>query len=135
MLSFLPYALVNVCTKSGVPLAAARGAAGAALGPERPAKPVLIDAPEVVLDAINERDRDHLAVVFQIVLGRRDVPLGPGDPQVRGDPRDHRAGVIAEVTARPREQGDRVRHAHRYQGSSSRMPGQPSYPGSSGPGS
>src|SRR6478735_6096408 len=75
------------------PAADARSAQGRA-------QPVLVDAPEVVLPAVDEGHRDVLAeAVRQVVVGG-DVVLLEGLPQVGADALDDHAGVVAQVAAR-----------------------------------
>jgi len=53
-----------------------------------------------VLHAVHERDRDLVPVLALVRLGQRDVAFFPGDAEIAGDRADHRARVIAQVTAR-----------------------------------
>src|SRR5579875_2466394 len=71
-------------------------------------QPLLADPPEIVLDTVDERYRDLVPVFTQVILGVSDVTFVPGHAEIRGDPGDDHAGVVAQMTARPAEQGDPV---------------------------
>ena len=66
MLSFLPYALVNVCTKSGVPWRPLAVLSG--LGLECAPQAALVHPPEVVLNAVDEGDWDHLSKFPEVLF-------------------------------------------------------------------
>src|SRR5215472_15552728 len=68
-----------------------------------------------MLDAVDQRHRDHVGVIQQIAFGGGDVAFLPGHAEVGGDPGDHLARVIAQVAAGPAEQRDDGRRslAHR----------------------
>src|SRR6266496_4170187 len=69
-------------------------------------QPVLADPPEIVLHAVNQRHRDLLAVRQQVILRLSDVAFLPRHALLAGDAGDDRPGVVAQMTARPGEQGD-----------------------------
>src|SRR5215472_12975333 len=87
--------------QAGIGLTLSGGAAG-----QGGSEAVFRYPPEVVLDAVHERDRDLLPVLTQIVLGLGDVTLLPGHAEILGHPADDLARVVAEVTAWPAEQRD-----------------------------
>src|SRR5215467_3530222 len=91
-------------TGAGGPATPERGRSAAERGPQS----LLADPPEVVLDAVDERHRNHVPVLAQVILGLRDVPLFPGRAQIRGDPRDDLPGLITQVTAGLAQQRDAV---------------------------
>ena len=56
---------------------------------ERGAQAILVDPPEVVLDAVDQGDRDHLPVALLVSVGGGDVAFLPRHAQLAGDPLDH----------------------------------------------
>src|SRR6266536_1109342 len=84
----------------------AHGLFSAFLAAERGPQPVLADPPEIVLHAVNQRHRDLLAVRQQVILRLSDVAFLPRHALLAGDAGDDRPGVVAQMTARPGEQGD-----------------------------
>jgi hypothetical protein len=71
------------------------------VGCQRGTKAGLVDPPEIVLLAVNERDRDLLAVLALEVRVGPDAALFPGDPELGADAGDHVASLIAEMAAGP----------------------------------
>src|SRR5260370_36088585 len=90
------YAFVNVCTKSVPSTAQGRS------------QPFLADPPEVVLYTVDERDGDLVPVRLHILRAARDIPLMPGQAEIRGHAHDDGASLVTKVAARPAEQGDDV---------------------------
>src|SRR6266536_964772 len=84
----------------------AHGLFSAFLAAERGPQPVLADPPEIVLHAVNQRHRDLLAVRQQVILRLSDLAFLPRHALLAGDAGDDRPGVVAQMTARPGEQGD-----------------------------
>src|SRR5208283_5733907 len=93
---FTRYAFVNRCTKLYLRRSVPQGST----------QPVLAHPPEVVLHAIDQRHRDLVPVLGHVLAGRRDVTFLPPDPEIRGDPGDHRPRLLAQVAARLAEERD-----------------------------
>lgn len=70
------------------------------------AETVFRHAPEIVMYAIDQRDRNLFPVLTQVFFRLGDITFLPGNADVFGHPADHQARVVAKVAARPAEQRD-----------------------------
>src|SRR5215472_13288088 len=69
----------------------------------------LAHVPEVVLDAVDQRHRDHVRIIPEIAFGSGDVALLPGHAEIGGNPGDDLTRVVAQMAAGSAEQGDQGR--------------------------
>src|SRR6478735_4200457 len=90
-------------------------------GSECPPQPGLVDPPEVVLVAVDQRHRDLLGVARGQRRIRVHVELLPRLPEVGADPGDDLAGHLAQVAAGPRDERDAGGHEVGVSPSSSRV--------------
>src|SRR5579863_6199072 len=74
----------------------------------------LAHPPEVHLHPVDQRHRDLVPVVAHVVGRGGDVAFFPADAELTRHPLDHRARVVAEVAARPGQQGDPARGRGRF---------------------
>src|ERR1700749_1552304 len=70
------------------------------------AEPVFRYAPEIVLDAIDQGNRNFFPVLTQIFFRLRDITFLPGQAEILSHPANHLARIVTEVTAWPAEQRD-----------------------------
>src|SRR5580693_9157613 len=68
----------------------------------------LAHPPEVDLHPVDQRHRDLVPVLAQVLRRGGDVAFLPADPEVARHPFDHRPRVVAQVAARPAQQRDAV---------------------------
>src|SRR5580693_2260190 len=68
----------------------------------------LAHLPEVDLHPVDQRHRDLVPVLAQVLRRGGDVAFLPADPEVARHPFDHRPRVVAQVAARPAQQRDAV---------------------------
>src|SRR5580692_12110208 len=64
--------------------------------------------PEVDLYPVDQRHRDLVPVLAQVLRRGGDVAFLPADAEVARHPLDHRPRVVAQMTARPAQQRDAV---------------------------
>ena len=93
---------------AAVPAGGQRRPGAARSGDQRGPETFLADPPEIVLNAINQCDRDHLRVLGEVGGGGRYVPLIPADAKLGRYPGYDRAGIVAQVTAGTGQQRDLV---------------------------
>lgn len=62
--------------------------------------------PEVVLNPVHERDRNHVRVLTEIDRPGVDVPFFEALAELGCHPRDDGPSLRAEMAARPRQQDD-----------------------------
>jgi len=78
---------------------------------QRGTKALFRYAPEIVLDAVDEGNRDLLPVFTQVILRLRDITFFPRNSQIIGNSADDLSRIVAQVTSGTAEQGDsRRRH-------------------------
>lgn len=63
-------------------------------------------APEIVVDAVDQRNRNLFPVLTQVFLRLSDITFLPGNADILRHPADHQARIVAKVAARPAEQRD-----------------------------
>src|SRR5215472_2398970 len=94
--------------------APSRRASPTGSGKKRGAQAGRADAPEVVLDTVDEDHRDHVRVLGQISRRATDIAILEANAELGGHVGNDRSRLITQVTPRAGEHRDPGGRAHRY---------------------